>query len=296
MADIKDIVKVAVDARKGRVEKYSLEQSQELIRKALIEANNGNTTLNYKDIRDGKCQGLFALVEQLLSATVVEGLKEDAYFMALVDFRNVAEGDQNLFVVKDKNLFVVAEAADGTQGIRRQRLGGAEEVAIPTSLKVVRIYEELNRVLAGRVDWNEMVSLVAESFKQKLLNDVYGLWDTVTADQIGGTKYFPAAGAYSESDLLDVIAHVEAAADGKPATIIGTKKAIRSLIPSIKGDEYNSDNYNLGYAGKFYGSSVVVVPQRHKVGTTDFVFDDDVITIIAGDEKPIKVRERSFAA
>lgn len=288
MADIKDIVKVAVDARKGSVEKYSYGQSQELIRKALIEANNGSTTLNYKDIRDGKCNGLFALIEELLRATVVEGLQDDSYFMALVDFRNVAEGDSPLFVVKDKNLFVVAEAADGTQGIRRQRLGGAVEAEIPTSLKVVRIYEELNRVLSGRVDFNEMVDLVAESFKQKLLNDVYGLWETVTAAQLGGTTYFPTAGQYDEDDLLDLIAHVEAAAGGKPATLIGTKKAIRALIPSIKGDEYNSDNYNLGYAGKFYGSPVVVIPQRHEIGTTNFVFDDDVITVIAGDEKPIK--------
>lgn len=288
MADIKDIVKVAVDARKGCVEKYSYGQSQELIRKALIEANNGSTTLNYRDIRDGKCNGLFALLEELLSKTVVEGLQDDAYFMALVDFRNVAEGDSPLFVVKDKNLFVVAEAADGTQGIRRQRLGGAVEAEIPTSLKVVRIYEELNRVLSGRVDFNEMVDLVAESFKQKLLNDIYGLWETVTAAQLGGTTYFPAAGTYSETDLLDVIAHVEAAAGGKTATLIGTKKAIRALIPSIKGDEYNSDNYNLGYAGKFYGSPVVVIPQRHEPGTTNFIFADDVITIIAGDDKPIK--------
>lgn len=41
--------------------------------------------------------------------------------------------------------------------------------------------------------------------------------------------------------------------------------------------------------GKFYGNPVLVVPQRHKIGTTDFVFDDNTINIIAGDDKPIKV-------
>lgn len=289
MADIKDIVKVAVDARKGRVEKYSVAQSQELIRQALIEANNGSTTLNYKDIRDGKCQGLFAIVEELLSATVVDGIQEDDFFMAMVDFRNVKLGDKNLFRVKDSNLYVVAEAADGTMGIRRQRLAGATDVEIETSLKVVRIYEELNRILSGRVDWNEMVDLVGQSFKNQLLNEVYGLWDNVTAEQIGGAVYFPVAGTYDEDALLDVIAHVEAAANGQSATIIGTKKAIRSLVPSIKGNLYENDMFNYGYAGKFYGSPVVVVPQRHQVGSTEFVLDDNVITIIAGDQKPIKV-------
>ena len=168
MSDMKDIVKVAIDGYKGRVEKYSVGQSQELLRQALVEANGGSTVLDYKKIRDGKCNGLFALLEETLSNTVAEGLQGDEYFNALVDFRNVNEGDKNLFLVEDKNLFVVAEAADGTQGIRRQRLGGVTETSIPTTLKVVRIYEELNRVLAGRVDFNVFINKVAESFRQKL--------------------------------------------------------------------------------------------------------------------------------
>ena len=272
MADMKDIVKVAVDAYRGNVEKYSVGQSMELLRKALVEANGGSTTLNYKNIRDGKCSGLFTLIEEVLSRTVVEGLQGDEYFNALVDFRNVAEGDKNLFLVEDSNLFVVSDAADGTQGIRRQRLGGVSEVSIPTTLKVVKIYEELNRVLSGRVDFNEFINKVSESFRQKLLNDIYTLWSGATANDFGGVTYFPAAGAYDEEELLDLISHVEAAANGKPASIIGTKKAVR----------------NLAYYGKFYGTPVVVAPQRHKVGSTEFTLSDDILTIIAGDDKPIK--------
>lgn len=246
MNEMKDIVKVAVDAYRGNVEKYSVGQSQEVLRQALIEANGGSTVLDYKKIRDHKCDGLFALLEEILSNTVVEGLQGDEYFNALVDFRNVAEGDQNLFVVEDSNLFVVAEAADGTQGIRRQRLGGRTETSIPTSLKIVRIYEELNRVLAGRVDFNTMISKVAESFRQKLLNDVYSLWSGATADQFGGITYFPNAGSYDEDALLDLISHVEAAAGGKAATILGTKKAVRNLKASIQSDGAKEDLYNMG--------------------------------------------------
>jgi len=289
MAEMKDIVKLAVDGYKGNVEKYSVAQSQEVLRQALVEANNGSTVLNYKDIRDGKCNGLFSLIEEILSRTVVEGLQGDEYFNALVDFRNVAEGDQNLFLVEDNNLFVVAEAADGTQGIRRQRLGGVKETSIPTSLKVVRIYEELNRVLAGRVDFNEFIRKVAESFRQKLLNDIYALWSGATAADMGGVAYFPTAGTYDEDDLLDLISHVEAAAGGKTATIIGTKKALRNLKESIQSDGAKDELHNMGYYGKFFGTPCVAVPQRHQIGSTNFVLDDDVLTIIAGDDKPIKV-------
>lgn len=289
MDGMNEIVRLAVDAYNGTVEKYSVGQSQDVIRQALVEANNGKTTLNYKDIRDGKCQGLFSLVEEILSNTVVTGLQGDEYFNALCDFRNVAEGDQNLFLVEDNNLFVVAEAADGTQGVRRQRLGGATETSIPTSLKVVRVYEELNRVLSGRVDFNTFINKVAESFRQKMLNDIYALWSGATADQLGGITYFPTAGAYDEDELLELISHVEAAAGGKKATIVGTKKAVRKLKASIESDSAKEDIYNMGYYGKFYGTPVVVTPQRHKIGSTEFVLDDDVLTIIAGDDKPIKV-------
>lgn len=288
MADMNEIVRLAVDAYHGVTTKYSVNESMDTLHQALVAANNGSTVMNYKDIRDGKCVGLFALIEEILSRTVVEGFQGDEYFNALVDFRNVALGDKNIFEVADRDLFVVADAADGTQGIRRQRLGGVTQTSIPTSFKVVKIYEEMNRVLSGQVDFNYFINKVAESFRRKLLDDIYGLWSTATAADFGGTTYFPAAGTYSEDALLDLINHVESAANGATATIIGTKKAVRNLAPSIQGTDSKSDLYNMGYYGKFYGTSVVVTPQRHKVGSTDFIFPDNVLTVIAGDDKPIK--------
>lgn len=288
MADMNEIVRLAVDAYHGTTTKYSKSESMDTLRQAMVAANNGSTALNYKNIRDGKCSGLFTLIEEILQRTIVEGFQGDEYFNSLVDFRNVALGDKNLFQVEDSNLFVVSDAADGTQGIRRQRLGGVSETSIPTTFKVVRIYEELNRVLSGQVDFNMFIQKVSESFRKKLLDDVYALWSTATANDFGGTTYFPAAGAYDEDALLDLVAHVEAAAGGKQATIIGTKRAVRNLAPAIQGTDSQSDIYNMGYYGKFYGTPVVVTPQRHKVNSTEFIFPDNTLTVIAGDDKPIK--------
>lgn len=289
MAGTQEIVRLAVDAHQGRVEKFSQKQSAEALRDALIQVNGGDTKLNYKNIRDGKCVGLFSLVEEILSVTTVEGLQGDEFFNSFVDFRNLAEGDQNEFTVEDNSLLVVADIADGTQGVRRQRLSGVSSTAIPTKMKGVKIYEELNRVLSGRVDFNNLINKVSESFRQKLLNDIYTVWASATAEEMGGVTYFPAAGAYDEDTLIDLISHVESAAGGnKQATIVGTKKAVKPLTPSIQGADSQSDLYNLGYYGKFYGSPVAVTPQRHKTGTTDFVMRDDMLTVVAGDDKFIK--------
>ncbi len=75
MAEMNEIVRLAVDAYHGSTTKYSVDESLESLRKALVAANNGSTTLNYKDIRDGKCAGLFSLVEEILSRTVAEGFQ-----------------------------------------------------------------------------------------------------------------------------------------------------------------------------------------------------------------------------
>lgn len=216
-------------------------------------------------------------------------IKQDEFFNALVEFRNVAEGDQNVFVVEDSTLFEVADIANGTQGIRRQRLGGRTETAIRTTAKGVRIYEELNRILAGRVDFNEFIARVSKSIQQRLLNDIYNLWVSATAEQMGGVVYFPVAGSYDEDALLTLISHVEAAAGGKTATIVGTKKALRNLKESIQSNTAKDELHAMGFYGTFYGTPCVAVPQRHKIGSTEFVMDDDVLTIIAGDDKPIKV-------
>ena len=288
MADMKDIVKLAVDGYKGNVEKYSVKQSQDALREALIQANNGSTKLNYRDIRDGKCVGLFTIIEELLDATVMDGLTANDFFNQFVDYRNVAEGDQNLFLVEDSNLFVVDEVANGTQALRRQRLGGVNEISIPTSMKMVRIYEELNRILAGRVDFNHMIDLVGKSFSQRMLNDIYSLWSGATSAEFGADYFVTAANNFDEDELLDLIAHVEAASGGKPATIIGTKKALRAAKESIQADSAKEELHNMGYYGKFYGTPCFYVPQRHIVGTTTFAFDDDVLTIVAGDDKPFK--------
>ena len=114
MADMNDIVKLGIDLYHGTPEQYSVRDGNETLREALIAANNGSTKLNYRDIRDGKCMGLFAILQEILDNTVIEGLTGNEFFMNYVDYRNLALGDQNLFLVDDDLLFQVAKVADGT--------------------------------------------------------------------------------------------------------------------------------------------------------------------------------------
>ena len=53
--EMDNLVKLAVDAHNGCPEKYSVSQTQETLRKALIDANGGSSVLNYRNIRE--CYG-----------------------------------------------------------------------------------------------------------------------------------------------------------------------------------------------------------------------------------------------
>lgn len=288
MADM-NLVKLAVESYKGFVSgNYSMADNMETIRQALIEANGGSTVLDYKAIRDGKCNGVFALVETLITKTVIEGLPESCPLFDFVELRNIAEGDTNVFLIKDDGVFVVADIAYGTQGLRRQRLTGGEEYTVKTQLKGVKIYEELRRVMAGRVDFNELIAKVSEAFQRKMREDMYaavvGAFEGTVEPYTNGV-----AGTFDEAELVAIIDHVEAAT-GMKAKILGSKQAVRK-ITNVRGADSNSakeDMYSMGYFGHFYTTPIIVMENGHKPGTTEFILKDDLY-IVAGDDKFIKV-------
>lgn len=288
MADVKNLVKICLDARANKVAgNYSKEDGMETLRQALIEANGGSTTLDYRAIRDGKCNGVFALVEELINKTVMEGLPESCPLFDYVEWRNLKEGDTNVFELRDDGVFVVSDIAQGTQGLRRQRIAGGEEITVKTQLKGIKIYEELRRVLAGRVDFNELIDKVSEAFQKKISEDIYeavvAAFDGLVAPYTNG-----AAGSFDEAKLTEIIDHVEAAT-GKKAVILASKQAARK-IDGVKGADSHSakeDLYAMGYFGHFYTTPILVMQNGHKANTTDFILKNDLY-VIAGDEKFIK--------
>lgn len=285
MAIDSNLIKLAIDGYKGHVAgDYSVNDTQETLRQALIEANGGKTTLNIKDVRAGKCEKVFAIVEELVNVIHEEGLKGDEFFMNMVEDRNEALGDSPKFHIERECLFAVADIAEGTQGVRRQRLEAGTDITINTQLRAIKIYEELNRVMAGRIDFNKFVDTVGKSFTKQELDAAYeafvGMFAKIQAPYI-------VTGTYDEEKLLDLIEHVEAST-GESAVIVGTRKALRKIKTAVMSSSAKEDVYAMGYLGKLAGTPLVAVKQRHATGTDDFILDDNVLYVFAGDTKPIK--------
>lgn len=282
-----EVLKVMLDAVKGKpVENFSKDQTSDAIRNALIEANGGSKKIDLKTFYRGSA--VFSLVQELIPTIIDEGFKTDDPIFNLVEYRNIADGDEQEFYVTSNSLFAVADAAAGTQGVRRQRLDAGESVTVKTSVKIVRVYDELNRFLAGRISFDDLVDNVSKSFNQKVLADAAKVVEALGSDTAGLNSDLVVSGTYSEDDLLDLVNDVEAYT-GKPAAIYGTKKALRKVTTASVADEAKSDLYNMGYYGKFNGTPMYCLRQVKVPGTSTNALSDNRLYVIAGDDRPVKV-------
>lgn len=283
------ILTVAIDAVRGRsMGNYTAADASDALRNAFIELNGGSTKISPKTFYKGT--PLFALVQELIPVIIEEGIKAEGNpLFALVDYKNIAEGDLAEFDIEGDANFVVASVANGIQGVRRQRIVGGDTVKVPTEMKIVRVYENLGRLLAGRIDFNKFVDGVAKAFNEYIVSAAYAALAGITANTYNLNSTYVKSGSMDAEALLELVNHVEAAT-GKKAAIIGTKTAVRKLGSEVTySAEQNSDLYNKGYIGKFAGTDVIALEQAHIPGTSDFAHADDALFVIAADDKPVKV-------
>lgn len=286
MANKDAIIKLGVDIVQNRVNtefaSADKHEQMEALRSALIEANGGSSKVNYKSMRNNTA--LFEIVEEILVLNDVQGFENNDFFEQFVDYRNIALGDENYFYIDDNSLFTVNTTAEGVGATIKQRINTGEHKTVPTLLHTIEVYEELNRLLAGRIDLVQFVDRIRRSFQDKKMNDIYNTF-------YDGISELPAAfkviGTYTEDKLLDLIAHTEASTGGD-AIIVGTRKAL-SKVTSAVVSESAKERYNqAGFYGIFNGTSMLAIKQAHKTGIYEFAISDSDLWVVTSNDKPVK--------
>jgi hypothetical protein len=277
-----EIVKLSLDLYKGQVTNYSAKESNEVLRKALVELAGGNETITYKQFRKVKPE-FFEILEEMITPIVVEGLENQ--FSDFAEIRNLAWGETNVFHVENSALFKVATIADGTGNLRRQRIDNGE-FTVDTKTKGVKIYEELYRFLAGRIDWVSLVNKVAKSYQLQIANDVY---DALYGSFSKLNSTYGVSSAYDETKLVELAQHVEAGT-GANVIILGTKAALSKVAPSVVGDASKDARNKMGFYGEFNGFELREIKQAHKAGTDTFAIDNNFLLVVPTlDNKLVKI-------
>lgn len=274
--------KLCIDAYRGVPTAFAEGNPTDVIVNKIKEANNGSTTIDYKAIRDGKCPELFAVIEELIDVALDVAALEDSPLKDMIETKNGEWGDKPEFLVPDNSLLTVDVVANGTQGIRRQRLIGGQKVPLTPVNKAVKIYEELILILSGRIDWVEFVNRVAKSFEREFYASVAKQFNNLSTARFTVT----ASGSPSESGLLNLIEKVEAAT-GKTAYVLGTRTALRNFPMSQIGETVKDDYYDVGFSQRFNGTPCIRL-KNYLDAAGNFVLSDTRVYVLAGDDKIIK--------
>lgn len=277
-----ELVKLALDYNKNNLGNYSKQDASEALRKAMIEVL-GTDKLSYKDYRRHKTE-FFEIIEEILDITVEDGFTGNEFFQEFVEYRNLNLGDTNIFHIGDNSLFNIAMIAEGNNNLRRQRLD-SKTLTVTSAKYGVKIYEELNRFLAGRIDWGQMVSRLQRSFEQKIMQDIYtGFKDAYSS--LPAT--FAKSGSFDEQGFVDLIQHVEAASGN--AVILGTKNALRQITTAVVSEKAKEAYNDNGYYGVFNGTPIMAIKNFHTANTFNFALTDkDLYVVPANHGKPVKM-------
>nr|WP_156736250.1 hypothetical protein [Mycobacterium sp. E3298] len=283
MSDRNKLVQMGIDLYKGSVGNFSADEVEHNFRKALNQLTGGEK-FDAKAFRRNKI-AIFEVMEEVLDVAILEGIENQ--FAEFVEYRNVSHGDKPIFMVEDYKLFPVATIASGTNNIRRQRLDRTG-LSVTTGYKGVKIYEELERFLAGKVDWAKLVAKVQKSFNAQIAADIYAALQAGYGSLSAPYKY---SGSWDLTQFNTLISHIEAAT-GLSSMVFGTKLALQNVAPAYVA--YNgqliADRNNDGYFKVVDGTVLTEIKQSHVPGGDTFAISNkDMIIVPNGQEKIIKL-------
>lgn len=285
----KNLIKLAVDLAKGKVQNYSAEESNNTLRKAFADlmefSLEGNGKIDRKTFRRHKVE-IFEILEEIINETLNEGLGNQ--FEGFAEYRNLAWGDTNLFKVPANNIFRVALVSDGNSNLRRQRLRDGQEFSVDLDTYAIKIGEDFHRFLAGRVDWAELMAGIAESFRRDLTARIH---TAVMASfgEYGSTYHDTFTSAPTEDELVEMAMHIEART-GEKVAVYGTKLALRKLAPNAVTESMTDAKNQKGVYSVIAGIELREIEQSHDYGTDEFVIDNNFILMLPQNaDKMVKV-------
>lgn len=126
--------KLLVDTANKEVEGYSMKEANakivEKFRAALGITKEDKPQHVRRAIRANR-ELVFAIIEETIEDMMVTGWSENPFFMAYVDSRNLALGDENDFYVEDDSILSVSKVSGNHHNMIRQRLGAGRHFSVP---------------------------------------------------------------------------------------------------------------------------------------------------------------------
>ena len=236
----------------------------------------------------------FDIIEEITDFTVSTGLKENEWFSALVNYKNLKDGDENLFYNEHEEVILsVARMGKRHHDTMLQRLPEGSTYSVETDLYGAAVGADIDRYLLGQEDWTKLIDAITKAF-------VVMTQDLIFAEILAAPGKLPVQTGFVDAGALTdatrkkfnkVLQNVSVANDNADVIIMGTMVGLQELENLINvdwiSDGQKADKAAMGRLGNYGRYQLVEIPQRFaKNDVTKDVYDDNILWIFAaGDDK-----------
>jgi hypothetical protein len=272
---------IALDAYRGISTKFSNVELHDAVRNAVKEACGGEW--NYDKFIDNRSK-VYTVLREIMPVAINASL--NGKFDGLAEFKDTAMGDLNYFEVQDNTLYPVYTTSRGNQDIERQKVT-ERNFSVPTAMKMIKFYDELDRFMAGKVNFGFLSNKMADSFGnhvgQLIYDAIYGSYASV------GTDY-KETGVFDAGKLQNIIENIEKEGNGN-VQIWGVKRALAKISEGATNySDGEKERFNsFGYYGQFRGVQMYALPQANVAGSKTNAINNDHIIIVPSAEPIVKV-------
>ena len=232
---------------------------------------------------------LFEIIEEVVNITISNDFVDIPFIDAFVEFKNRALGDKTAWYTEGKSYVTVASFVGNHWDTNREALDAGEEYTLEKEWVYIHVYDEFERFLLGITSLEKLTDVIYKSFNKYIKERTYVMFQSIM-DVV--PDEFSAKGN-SEEALGNLCDLVQAAGGYSSLTIAGTNGALRKLAGVIPNnyfaDSQREAKAKTGNIGEWEGKRLMVIPQVIKEGTFELALDNDVLFIMGGDVKPIKV-------
>ena len=235
---------------------------------------------------------VFSIIEDVLDQTLLDGeYAKDQFFMNFVDLKNLALGDENIFSIRGRKKLNVSEFSGNHFNINRERYDAGTNFSVKMRNFGISVYEYASRIASGRVSFTDLVTDMQDAIN-RFLADYAKQTFAVAVQKL--PSELNISGSYNEEQILQAAQRVQASCGTKPYAL-GTAVALRKLqgintnANIWYSDAMKDEKNNLSYITVWNGIKCIELEQGLVEGSLDFTMDDDVVYLLGGDEKPVKM-------
>lgn len=290
------------DLYRGELDGVSKREAEDKLREFTLKVFGLTKDSSKRDRRRAyrdHAREYFDVIEEVVDFTTTTGLNENEWFNALVNYKNLNEGDENLFVNEgDDVILAVAKMGKRHHDTILQRLAGGTTYSIDTDVYGAAVGADIDLYLIGREDWTKLIDKISQAFIVKIQEIIFtAINNAVNSLPTTGRSQFVKTGALSSSTKAQfdsMLQNVSIANGGQHVRIFGTQLALSQLENLIQvnwiadsSKEQVASNSRLGNYGRY---ELVEIPQRFKKNdVTHYEYPDDVLYVFAGSDDENKM-------